>query len=71
MNREDAIATYTGPDSDEICCANCSMLMPSNGNVWCDIHDRVVLDPTRHRCQDFEKYEGDDAEDSVKQEGLL
>lgn len=54
-----------------ICCANCAFLIPSNNNCWCDMNEHEVMDPKRYRCPDFDLFDCDDSEDSIKQEGLL
>jgi len=65
MNREEAIATYTGPEKTDVCCANCNMLIPVNKERWCDLHDHPIIDPTRYRCNDFDLWDGEDYEDSL------
>lgn len=58
-------------DKTSECCANCAIAIPSNGEVWCDIHDHRIIDPINYRCPDFERYDGEEHEDSLRQEGLI
>lgn len=53
-----------------VCCYNCSMLIPINGEYWCDLNDHEVVDPNNYRCKDFDYFDCEAREDSIKQEGM-